>query len=115
MYYICDAIQLLQPFQTRFTSLVQAPDFPTRCHELDMKWALLAVLEPMCGLAGSIRVAYAQEFFHFLLPILQVSVSLLELYSGQPDVVTVILELFVLVAENYIIFLNQVRGGREEK
>lgn len=62
----------------------------------------------MCGLAGCVRIAYVQEFFSFLLPILQTCVSLLELYSGAADVVAVILELFVLVAENYTVFLDQV-------
>lgn len=62
----------------------------------------------MCGLASCVRVAYVQEFFDFLLPLLQTCVSLLELYSAVADVVAVILDLFVLVAENYTVFLDQV-------
>ena len=62
----------------------------------------------MCGLAACVRVAYIQEFFNYLLPILETCVSLLELYTGTADVVAVILELFVLVAENYTVFLDAV-------
>ena len=89
-------------------SLVQASEFPSQCHLLDTKWALLAVLEPMCGLAAYVRIAYIQEFFSFLLPILETCVSLLNLYTGIADVVAVILELFILVAENYTVFLDHV-------
>ncbi len=87
---------------------MQAPGFQSSCQQLDTKWSLLGVLEPMCGLAGCVRVAYVHEFFGFLLPILRVCVSLLELYTGVGDVVAVILELFVLVSENYTVFLDQV-------
>ena len=62
----------------------------------------------MCGLAACVRIAYIQEFFNFLLPLLETCVSLLELYTGTADVVAVILELFILVAENYTVFLDQV-------
>lgn len=62
----------------------------------------------MCGLASCIRLAYIQEFFRFLFPVLHTCVSLLQLFGGMADVVGVILELFVLVAENYTVFLDQV-------
>lgn len=106
--YPSSPLQLLQSFQTRFTSLVQAPDFHACCHLPDTKQRLLSVLEPLCGLAGCVRLAYIQEFFRFLLPLLQTCVSLLELCASMLDVVSVILELFVLVAENYTVFLDQV-------
>ena len=51
-----------------------------------------------------------QEFFDFLLPLLQASVQLLEVYSDTAEVVEVILEMFALTAENFIVFLSQVRG-----
>ena len=50
----------------------------------------------------------SQEVFDYLLPLLQASVQLLEVYSGTPEVIGVILELFALSAENYIVFLSQV-------
>ena len=65
----------------------------------------------MCGLAGCIKMVYVKEFFDFLYPILRTCVSLLELYCGMADVVAVILELFSLVAENYIVFLDQVHNN----
>jgi hypothetical protein len=51
---------------------------------------------------------FIQEFFRFLLPMLHTCVSLLELCGDMADIVGVILELFMLVAENYTIFLDQV-------
>ena len=53
-----------------------------------------------------------QEFFSFLLPLLRGSVQLLELYCDVSEVIRVILELFTLMAENYIVFLSEARSGR---
>ena len=50
-----------------------------------------------------------EEFFTFMLPILEAAVHLLEIYADTTEVVGVILDLFSLVTENYIVFLNQVR------
>ena len=58
---------------------------------------------------------FFQEFFHFLLPLLRVSVGLLGLYSGVAEVTRVILELFCLVAENYIVLLDKARRERDSK
>ena len=73
-----------------------------------MQQNLLGIMEAMCGVAQSARPDAVQEFYEFLLPLLRVSVPLMELYLGTPDVVTVILELFSLVAENYSAFLDEV-------
>ena len=54
--------------------------------------------------------AFFQEFFSFLLPLLQGSVQLLEVYSDTAEVVGVVLELFALTADNYIVFLKEVRN-----
>ena len=51
---------------------------------------------------------FFQEFFNYLHPLLQLSVQLLEVYRDTPEVIGVILELFALTAENYIVFLKGV-------
>jgi hypothetical protein len=99
--------ELLQPLQQRFSSLVQNPDFGTTCHDTPSVQELLSLLEALCGLAHNARPALIQEFFAFLLPLLQASVRLLEVYSDNTEVIRVILELFALMAENYIIFLSE--------
>jgi len=100
--------QLLESLQSRFSALVQALDFQSRCREPETMQALLSLLESMCGLASCTRIAFVQEFFRYLLPILQMGIKLLPLYKEQREVLPIILELYVLVAENYIIFLTKV-------
>ena len=101
--------QLLESLQARFSALVLSQDFRSVCHKSEVKSVLLSILESMCGLASSTRIAFVQEFFTYLLPILQTCIKLLPLYEEIDDVITVVLELFTLVAENYIVFLNKVR------
>ncbi|KAL5457573.1 hypothetical protein EMCRGX_G034844 [Ephydatia muelleri] len=101
--------KLLEPLQKRFMDLVQRPDLRAHCHDREVQQNLLAILEAMCGLAQSARPDAVREFYEYLLPLLRLSIPVLELYSGMSDVVTVILELFSLVAENYTAFLDEVR------
>ena len=88
--------------------LVQRPDLRAHCHDREVQQNLLAILEAMCGLAQSARPDAVREFYEYLLPLLRLSIPVMELYSGMSDVVTVILELFSLVAENYTAFLDEV-------
>ncbi len=101
-------MQLLQPFHQRFLSLVHLPEFQSRSPDGTVLHTLLSILEALCGLALGSRPDSIQILFSFLLPLLQTSVSILELYADSPETVRVILELFSLVAENYIVFLNEV-------
>ena len=100
--------QLLQPFRHRFTTLTHRPDFRAKSQDGEVQQELLAILEALCGLAQSTWLDSVQEYFIFLLPLLQACAPLLEVYADVPEVVGVIFELFALVAENYIHFLDRV-------
>ena len=56
----------------------------------------------------SVRPDNARELSVFIAPFLETSVSLAEVYSDVSEMVSLILELFSLVAENFIVFLSQV-------
>lgn len=101
-------LQLLQPFRHRFTSLTHRPDFQAKSQDGEVQEELLAILEALCGLAKSTWLDSAQEYFTFLLPLLQACVPLLEVCADIPVVASVILELFALVEENYAILLDRV-------
>lgn len=94
--------QLLQPFHDRFMSLVHRDDFRSVCQDATVQQTLLNILDAVCGIVE----ARIPEQFHFLLPFLQVCVSLMEVYSGVSEVITVILKLFSLVAENSFVWLE---------
>ena len=107
------SLQLLHPFQHRFTSLIHRPDFQTKFQDVELQQELLAILEALCGVAlcGLTQVVWldmAPEYFNFLLPLLQACVPLLELFADISEVVRVIFDLFCLVAEGYLCILDEV-------
>ena len=107
------SLQLLHPFQHRFTSLIQRPDFRTKFQDVELQQELLVILEALCGVAlcGLTQVvwlAMAPEYFHYLLPLLQACVPLLELFADISEVVRVIFDLFCLVTEGYLCILDEV-------
>ena len=97
--YLFDS-QLLQPFHERFMSLVHRDDFQSVCHDTTVQQTILGILDAMCGLVEARR----PEHFEFLLPFLQVCVSLMEVYAGVSEVIAVILQLFSLVTEYSVIW-----------
>ena len=93
-------MQLLQPFHDRFMSIVHRDDFQSVCHDATIQHTILGVLDALCGLVEARR----PEQFEFLLPFLQVCVSLMEVYVGVSEVISVILKLFSLVIEYSVIW-----------
>lgn len=93
-------MQLLQPFHDRFMSIVHRDDFQSVCHDATIQHTILGILDAMCGLVEARR----PEQFEFLLPFLQVCVSLMEVYAGVSEIITVILKLFSLMTEYSVIW-----------
>ena len=56
----------------------------------------------------SVRSEGAGDTFSFLLPFMETCVTLVEVYSEDSEVTPLVLELFTLVAENLVVFLDQV-------
>ena len=94
--------QLLQPFHDRFMLLVQRDDFRSVSQDAPIQLTLLGILDALCGLVE----ARKSEHVRFLLPVLHMCVSLMDVYSGVTEVIAVILKLFSLVAENFFVWLN---------
>ena len=82
--------------------LVQRDDFRSVSQDTPIQLTLLGILDALCGLVE----ARKSEHFQFLLPFLQVCVSLMEVYSGVSEVITVILKLFSLVAEYFVVWFE---------
>ena len=82
--------------------LVQRDDFRSVCQDAPIQLTILGILDALCGLVE----ARKSEHFQFLLPFLQVCVSLMDVYSGVAEVITVILKLFSLVAEYFVVWFE---------
>lgn len=82
--------------------LVQHDDFRSVSQEAPIQLTILGVLDALCGLVE----ARKSEHFQFLLPFLQVCVSLMGVYSGVAEVIAVILKLFSLVAEYFVVWFE---------
>lgn len=75
---------------------------------MNVQQSLLAIFEALCGLCPSVRSDNVQDLFLFLSQFLEMSVSLAEVYCDVTVIMVLILELFALVAENFISYLNKV-------
>ena len=82
--------------------LVQRDDFRSVSQDAPIRQTLLGILDALCGLVE----ARKSEHFPFILPFLQVCVSLMDVYSGVSEVITVILKLFSLVAEYFVVWFE---------
>ena len=82
--------------------LVQCDDFRSVSQDAPVQQSLLGILDALCGLVE----ARKPEHFQFLLPFLQVCVSLMDVYSGVTEVISVILTLFSLVAEYFVVWFE---------
>ena len=81
-------------------SIVHRDDFQSVCHDATIQQTILGILDAVCGLVEARR----PEQFEFLLPFLQVCVSLMEVYAGVSEVITAILRLFLLVTEYSVVW-----------
>ena len=82
--------------------IVQRDDFRSVSQDAPIQQTLLGILDALCGLVE----ARKSEHFVFILPFLQVCVSLMDVYSGVSEVITVVLKLFSLVAEYFVVWFE---------
>ena len=74
-----------------------------------MKTELLSIIECLCGVGLVSKASLVQDFFIvFFQPVLVTLVEVFDAFSNCQEVMVVILELFSIIAENYITFLNEV-------
>lgn len=74
-----------------------------------MKTELLSIVECLCGVGLVSKASLVHNFIVFLQPVLVTLVEVFDAFSNCQEVMIVILELFAIIAENYITFLNEVR------
>lgn len=73
-----------------------------------MKTELLSIVECLCGVGLVSKASLVHNFIVFLQPVLVTLVEVFDAFSNCQEVMVVILELFSIIAENYITFLNEV-------
>ena len=73
-----------------------------------MKTELLSIVECLCGVGLVSKASLVHNFIVFLQPVLVTLVEVFDAFSNCQEVMVIILELFSIIAENYITFLNEV-------
>ena len=101
-------LQLLEPLQQRLKFLLQRFSLKTISKEPGVKIELLSIIECFCGIGLVSKASLVHNFILFFQPILVSLVEVFDAFSNCQDVKVVILELFSIIAENYITFLNEV-------
>ena len=101
-------LQLLEPLQERLKFLLQRYPLKTISKEPGVKTELLSIIECLCGVGLVSKASLVHNFIVFFQPVLVTLVEVFDAFSNSQEVMVVILELFSIIAENYITFLNEV-------
>ena len=105
---LCLYLQLLEPLQQRLKYLLQRYPIKTFSKEPGVKTELLSIVECLCGVGLVSKASLVHNFIVFLQPVLVTLVEVFDAFSNCQEVMVIILELFSIIAENYITFLNEV-------
>ena len=101
-------LQLLEPLQQRLKFILERYPLKTLSKDPAVKNELLSIVECLCGVGLVSKASLVHTFIIFLQPVLVTLVEVFDAFSNCQEVMVVILELFAIVAENYITFLNEV-------
>ena len=101
-------VQLLEPLQQRLKFLLQRYPLKTLSQEPGVKTELLSIIECLCGVGLVSKASLVHNFIVFFQPVLVTLVEVFDAFSNCQEVMVIILELFSIIAENYITFLNEV-------
>ena len=94
--------QILTPVKTRFLAVVQAPTFRKECQHEAYKEEVERLLECFRGVAKATDRHTVPFVFAFLVPILEDSVPLFEVYHNCPETVEVLLSLLLDVVGSHL-------------
>ncbi|XP_052239002.1 exportin-4-like isoform X2 [Dreissena polymorpha] len=103
---------VLKRLEDRFYLHIRVPHFTKSCQSPETKEEIIKLLESLCGVAKGSRVTNIDKIFDFLLPLMLHSVSLLDLYHNNEDVVPLILEMLSEVVQRQLCFLNEKRSNQ---
>lgn len=99
--------QLLQPILTQYQAVRSKENFNRISHDDVVKNEVIRTFECVRGIAkGSIQ-SNANFLFKFTAPILEDSLTLLNVYSNYTEVIVCVLEMFVDVVDGSLCLLNQ--------
>lgn len=101
--------QFLHSLYTRFSNVCQQPNFINVAQDEEVKCEIQSLLESFRGVALASSTHNTKELFHFILPVLHDSVTLLNIYQDCPEVSVLVLEMYVDVVQSQIAFLSLVR------
>ena len=87
--------------QSQFTAIAQKEE---------VKYNIIRTLECLRGVFPASLPSFADQLFHYFLPILRDTVKLLEIYENYSSIINAILEMYVDMMEHVLCFLNVVRN-----
>lgn len=101
-------MQLLQTLQSYFLGICQQPDFTKSSQKEPIKSQIQSLLESFRGVALASNLRNARTLFSYLMPVLTNCVALLNVYRNCPEVVVLVLELYVDLIDSQITYLDEV-------
>ena len=100
--------QILLPVQEQFKKLLQQEDFVRKAQNEEVKQQLMLLLSLLKGVVMGSRVDNVPDLFSFCVPLLNESVALMKTYQNCPEIIEMLLSVFVEVASRQLCYLNEV-------
>ncbi|XP_064627537.1 exportin-4-like isoform X2 [Lineus longissimus] len=98
--------QVLDGMYRRFQAILKREDLSRVYQEIKVKAEVQDILHCCCGIAEATSVKNFQQIFDFLHPVLVEAVNVYGLYHNHEDMVQLILEMFVDVANTQLCYLD---------
>lgn len=99
--------QLLRTLQSHFLGTCHQPDFTKLSQKEPVRSQMQCLLESFRGTALAANRHNASTLFNYLLPVLSNCVPLVNVYQNCPEVVFLVLELFVDVVDSQIAYIEE--------
>ena len=100
--------QILHTLQSYFSGICHQSNFAKSSQKEGVKSQLQSLLEAFRGAALATNLRNVHALFHYLNPVLRDCVHLLNVYQNCPEMVVVVLEFCVDLADSQVAFLSKV-------
>lgn len=102
---------LLDPILLSYQNIRSKPNFHKICQEASIKQELIRVLDCITGIAPACFKESATVVFQYITPLLEDSVNLLKFYDNDQCMVVCVLEMFVVIVDEWLCSLETVHSA----
>ncbi|XP_071955681.1 exportin-4-like [Antedon mediterranea] len=104
--------EVLQPLQEKFFGYVDEESFDARATNEEVKSDICFCLSLLTGVLQATRVLNVEHLHNFCVPFLPRCLALVKVYQNYPEVIVLILQVFVELANRQLCYISQSQSHR---